>query len=293
MKDGRISHTALKIARMGVYFGQHPDFAPLLPAGMADANRALLDQLDLLKPWHLWAYRSRVFEVTVQTTDRVVGPGYLIHFPLRKRLVHDQVAAAVARGATQLLVLGAGLDSLAVRWADTHPDVLCVELDHPATGAPKRRATHDAGLARDNLVQHAVDLSVVPLADALAQTPWDATQPSVVVAEGLLMYLPHDAVRALFTAVAGLSGPGSAFVFTWLPCDDQGRMDLDRITQLGVKVVGEPIHFAMQPDRLGAFVGALGWDLQPDVDLRAAYLAGTPLADTPLTRVERFSVATR
>jgi O-methyltransferase involved in polyketide biosynthesis len=115
----------------------------------------------------------------------------------------------------------------------------------------------------------------------------------VIVAEGLLMYLPHDAVRALFTAVAGLSGPGSAFVFTWLPCDDQGQMDLDRVTQWGVKVVGEPIHFAIQPQRLGAFVAEHGWDLQPDVDLRATYLTGTPLADTPLTFAERFSVALR
>ena len=43
MKEGRVSQTALKIARMMHFFGQQPGYRELIPPGLVEANQALLE----------------------------------------------------------------------------------------------------------------------------------------------------------------------------------------------------------------------------------------------------------
>lgn len=50
----------------------------------------------------------------------------------------DEVRAALAAGAIHVLVVGAGYDTLALRLAAAHPEVLFVEVDRPATLGKKR-----------------------------------------------------------------------------------------------------------------------------------------------------------
>ena len=57
---------------------------------------------------------------------------------MRKRWIESRVRAAIADGASQLVVLGAGFDTLGVRLAVERPDFRVVEIDHPATLAVKR-----------------------------------------------------------------------------------------------------------------------------------------------------------
>ncbi len=56
---------------------------------------------------------------------------------VRSRLMQDRLLEAVGRGLTQVVVLGAALDTLAYR-AILPPGVRVVEIDHPATQAWKR-----------------------------------------------------------------------------------------------------------------------------------------------------------
>ena len=64
---------------------------------------------------------------------------------LRSRIAEDVAKAAIADGARQVVVLGAGLDTFGCRVAPA--DGLAVfELDHPATQAEKRRRLAAAGV---------------------------------------------------------------------------------------------------------------------------------------------------
>lgn len=292
MKDGRVSQTALKISRMMIFFGSQPGYRELIPPGLVEANRRLLEGAGLLRQWHLRVYQTRTFRGLLRVTDRLVGGGAMVHFPLRKRFVEDQVREAIDdAGAQQLLIIGAGLDTLAIRLAAEKPDLLAVEIDHPATGGAKARGIHESGMGSDNLVLVPIDLAEHPLAEALQQTPWRPIG-SAVVAEGLLMYLPVEAVRGLFTALHEATGPKSRVVFTWLPEAD-GEMKLDRLTRSSIAAVGEPVLFSMAPDALEAFLADLGWRLLPPVDLRDRYLSDGPLAGAETTDMERFSVCER
>lgn len=272
-----------------LFFGQQPGYREIIPPGLVEATQQLLEGAGLLSRWHARMHSSRLYRRAVRATDVLVGGGAMAHFPLRKRFVEDQVREAIGGGAEQLLVIGAGLDTLAPRLAAELPALRAIEIDHPSTGEAKARGVAAAGMARDNLVLVPIDLAKHPLSAALGKTDWQTIR-SVVVAEGLLMYLPLDAVRALFTALHDHTGPGSRVVFTWLP-ESEGGMKLDRLTRAGIAMVGEPVTFSMKPGNLGPFLKGLGWELLPAVDLRERYLAGGPLAGETITDMERFSVA--
>ena len=62
---------------------------------------------------------------------------------VRHRFAEDVVAAAVARGVRQVVVLGAGLDTFAYR--HPHEGLRVYEVDFPATGAWKRERLRRGG----------------------------------------------------------------------------------------------------------------------------------------------------
>ncbi len=64
----------------------------------------------------------------------------------RSRYTEDRLAAAAARGVTQYVILGAGLDSSAYRAAEA-PSVRVFEVDQPATQDWKRGQLARAGMS--------------------------------------------------------------------------------------------------------------------------------------------------
>ena len=121
-----------------------------------------------------------------------------------------------------------------------------------------------------NLHLMAEDLGKRNLKNVLgAHESWDRTSKTVIVAEGLLMYLHADSVRELFTRCANSVGEGSRFAFSYTPSGPDGRPDAGPWTGLMLwiqKIVGEPWLWSIRPDDLGAFLAETGWREAPDTD---------------------------
>ena len=109
MRKNRPSRTAPKVGAAILYLAQDPQYAALLPTGLVDETEHLLLASGALKPWHLKLARSRLYRWFVD----------IVYLGLRKRFVQDEVEAALADGATQVLMLGAGMDTLCLRLAVT------------------------------------------------------------------------------------------------------------------------------------------------------------------------------
>ena len=58
---------------------------------------------------------------------------------LRSRYTEDQLVEAIESGVNQYVILGAGLDSFALRRKDLADQVRVFEVDHPATQKAKRQ----------------------------------------------------------------------------------------------------------------------------------------------------------
>lgn len=297
MRAHQVSRTAVKVSRILLFVADDPRRASLLPPGSTEATEALLRATGLLKDWHLRAYRSPRFKALLSWSERKLLPGWTTHVALRKRVVEDETRAAIERGATQVLVVGAGFDTLGLRLGRTHRSVRFVELDHPATQSLKRHALDELGRP-ENLVLHPVDLSETPLPEALEEVGWDRHARSVVIAEGLLMYLDPSEVADLLRGVASVTSPGSLLLGTYVLPDEQGRAPLGRLgglSRASRKAMGEPIQWTTTPEALAALLAETGLTMHDEpgrVDLGLRYLVPAGL-DGPLSGVERVVIADR
>lgn len=127
-------------------------------------------------------------------------------FPLcRHRYFNDLLQKSLDEGFRQVVVLGAGYDASALRFSHRLKGVSFFEVDHPSTQARKRAVLerrHAADLSDARYIP--VDLSCESLRNALggALTP---AEPVLVIAEGLLSYLPDPALQTVIADVAALS----------------------------------------------------------------------------------------
>ena len=270
MKRGRPSSTARKVALNILALGAKPEMQDILPDGIVDATARLLVAAGVVGEGAVRFARSRSAVASYEAFDWMM-PGQFEAFAHRKAFCERTVRDGIAAGAIQVLVLGAGYDTLGWRLAPEFPEVRFFEIDSPATG--ERKARGIAGLGRrDNLHLILADLASQTLVDVLAAAEdWDNAAPSVVIAEGLTPYLAPDAVKDLFLQCAWVTGAGSRFAFTYIGARDDGRPDAGRWTGLLLwllKVSGEPWLWSIRPDVLPSFLEEVGWSCsdpaQPD-----------------------------
>jgi methyltransferase (TIGR00027 family) len=122
---------------------------------------------------------------------------------VRHRSIDELVLAAVERDRfTQVVMVGAGYDMRAARFAERLRGARVIEVDLPEIGARKR-----ALLGDHCPEQVAADLSSESLGRALERSSFDPSAPAVFVMEGLIHYLSPESLSSLFSDVA--RGPGA------------------------------------------------------------------------------------
>jgi methyltransferase (TIGR00027 family) len=122
---------------------------------------------------------------------------------VRHRAVDELMLRALDDGFRQIVVVGAGYDMRASRFADRLEGVRFIELDLPATAARKRARLASLPGVNPRVEYAAVDLAKQPLGDALAATRFRPSLPTLFILEGLVHYLPRARVRALLAELAG------------------------------------------------------------------------------------------
>jgi methyltransferase (TIGR00027 family) len=148
------------------------------------------------------------------------------HVVIRSRFAEDRLAAAVGRGVTQFVVLGAGYDTFAFRQPDWARMLRIFEVDHAASQQAKRERLAAANIPLPpNVTFAAVDFEHETLLAGLARSGFDPQQPTFVSCLGVLVYLTAEAVEGVFRFAASLV-PGSEIVATFR----------------GQRVAGEPVE---------------------------------------------------
>ena len=261
MKPDRPSATAELIALGTVFLARDPKLGTLVP----DRAR-LLSELLLSESAHTMLAGIRLasrpgLRGLVWGVEGVVLPGILLHYALRKRFIEESARSFLARGGEQLVVLGAGFDTLAARVSEEHPAINCIEVDHPATQEAKRRAL----TARTSTGVHfaAADLGRESIDDALATVrPFSPGRPTFFVLEGVSMYLDEAKVARILGDCARLGGSGTRVVWTFMTPDENGRIAFRRsrkgLVDSWLAARGEPFTWGIRRERLGSFVTPMG-----------------------------------
>jgi methyltransferase (TIGR00027 family) len=217
-----------------------------------------------------WLRRARRVPRLTRTVVRLVRPAraWILYLQVRTRLIDDVIRAFLSAGGQQIVLLGAGYDCRAARFAPLLRQSVLIEVDHPATQARKRAAL--SGAALDVPTRYlGWDFEKRPMAElpaALAALGLDRGRPTLTIWEGVTMYLTESAIEATVAAIRALGGPGSQLAFTYF---DRRLIGSRRgpVATLSTFVAraGEPFRFGWDPEALPRWLTERGLDLLWDV----------------------------
>jgi len=148
------------------------------------------------------------------------------NFVLRSRFAEDRLAEAVARGADQYLILGAGLDTFAYRQPNWAQALHIVEIDHPASQAFKVACLAKAGITVPGNVEFlAIDFARDTLPAKLSLAHLDEAKPVFISWLGVTQYLPSEVLLESLRTLAGWRG-GAEAALTFIE-SDRSALDAD------------------------------------------------------------------
>jgi methyltransferase (TIGR00027 family) len=144
----------------------------------------------------------------------VSGPRLRWFIAARSRIAEEALTEAMNAGATQLVVLGAGLDTLAYR-TPLADRLRIFEVDFPATQARKREMLAAAGIAVPATLNYVgIDFERQTLAEALDAAGFAAAERSFFSWLGVVPYLTEAAIFSTLDYIARLKG-GAGVVFDY------------------------------------------------------------------------------
>jgi methyltransferase (TIGR00027 family) len=196
-----------------------------------------------------------------------VGRDLRAFMAVRSRYVEDQLAAFVARGGAQYVVLGAGLDTFAYR--NPFPGLRVFEVDFPATQQWKRTLLAEAEIALpDGLRFVPLDFEHHTLAEGFEEAGFDSAAPAFFGWLGVVPYLTLTAFRATLGVIAQLPA-GSAVSFDYAVAPETlspvGRTAFDALAGR-VAAAGEPFRLFFTPETLEAELRQAGFQRIEQLD---------------------------
>lgn len=193
---------------------------------------------------------------------------------MRARWCEDALAAAVADGLRQYVILGAGFDSFALRRPAFADGVEIFEIDHPATQNLKLERLDSLGIAVPPGVRFiAADFTRETMAEVLARSGLDLRARVFFSWLGVVSYLTREENIASLTAMAA-TAPGSLIAFSYLnqsifaPRLAAGAPEGETLSYSAsiVAKLGEPFKSGFDPAELGGQLAELGLDLVEDLN---------------------------
>lgn len=186
---------------------------------------------------------------------------------MRHRFAEDAIAAAVAGGTRQVVILGGGLDTFGCR--NPYQDVTVFDVDDSFTQGRKRRLLTRADIPIPPTLRFAdVDSQNRQLASALEQVGFDRNAPTFFMWLGRAPMASRDTINTTLRYVAGQNAPCHV-VFDYheppelMPTDR--RDPLDRVMQY-LDGISEPWVSFFTEDAITTKLRAMGFAYVEDLD---------------------------
>jgi len=180
---------------------------------------------------------------------------------VRTAAIDTAVRSAIAAGATQLVILGAGYDGRAWRMS-TLAGVKVFEVDRSATQEDKRARVAQLPPPLGVVSFVSIDFERESLESVLESAGHDRSLPTCWIWEGVVMYLTRDAMLATLAAIAGRSATSSTLIVNYHTAH-QGF-----IRHLIFRLIGEPQISFWTPDEMAADLRQVGFVVREDSAMR-------------------------
>jgi methyltransferase (TIGR00027 family) len=186
----------------------------------------------------------------------------------RSRIAEDALLRAVEGGTRQIVILGAGLDTFALRNPHVARGINIFELDHPATQAWKVERLAEAQIALPPwLVFVPVDFERDDMGEKLVAAGFQQSSPAFFTWLGVVPYLTEDAIGRTFDFISSIPNPEVVFDYMEPPegfSDELREMEKARTEQL--KKMGERSVSRFEPAGMQAMLRSHGFGAIEDID---------------------------
>jgi len=190
--------------------------------------------------------------------------GTTVMMLVRTKFIDERVRAAVESGATQMVILGAGFDTRAYRFAELLKGKRVFEVDSEATQSYKRRRAPEAlGDPPANLTYVTIDFNRDKLGEVLRRAGYKRGEKTVFTWEGVSMYVAAEGVRETLRTIATEAAPGSVLIMDYTT---EGVLEfMQKFPSMGpvsmLKAWGEPWVFGVPDTEQAEFFAELGLDM--------------------------------
>jgi methyltransferase (TIGR00027 family) len=208
-----------------------------------------------------------------------LSPGLTAYVLTRHRFIDERLRRALARGVEQLVLLGAGYDSRAYRFAAELGGRPVFEVDFPATSRRKARILTGRAhtLPPTDVRRVEIDFETDSLSVRLSEAGFKQGRRTFVVWEGVSMYLTRSAVKATLTTIHAITAPRSELAMDfWYFLDSPDLLTTAyRMSANLLSLLGEPVAFGIHPEDVDPFLQRLGYrvsDLADATELERRYI---------------------
>ena len=147
-----------------------------------------------------------------------VAPSGIYEYVLaRTKLLDETFLDGLTNRVYQIVLLGAGMDTRALRFASKNRGTKIIELDIEKTQHPKIEILSRKQVDfPDELVFASIDFNKQSISDVLMNAGYQRNQQSLFLWEGVTMYLDSDAVDDTLAFIRESSRKGSRIAFDYI-----------------------------------------------------------------------------
>ena len=179
------------------------------------------------------------------------------------RCAQEWIESALADGASQLVVLGAGLDSTCLQFAEYSGDLQIFEIDHPATQRHKRQQMAECDLVpRHGTEFLPVDFETSDLGTVLDASSFREDRQTIVTWMNCTYFLTRRAIVDTFEILSRKISTGSIVIFDLYDQDTERSPHESEADQRMASVtssLGEPPAVSLRPNEVTTTLGAMGY----------------------------------
>lgn len=158
------------------------------------------------------------FRNYIQNTIQKKIPGAFSSGIARTKYIDDLLQKAIQDGVKQVIILGAGFDTRALR-LDFLKSVSVIEIDHPNTSNFKIQTYKNRlGQLPENVQFLQIDFNKQDLDQLALQHNIDFSLPTAVIWEGVTNYLSAEAIKSTFGLISKFA-QNSHIIFTYVHRD--------------------------------------------------------------------------
>ena len=188
----------------------------------------------------------------------------------RSRIAEDALSNAVQRGIRQIVLLGAGLDTFALRNPHGALDVRLYEVDHPGTQAWKRELLVEAQITLPQELSFVpVDLERDDLGEMLVAAGFQQSEPAFFSWLGVMPYLTQNAIDRTLEYISSIQRSELVFDYMEPPeafSEELRQLEKQRAEQL--EKMGERSISRFEPTAIASILSSHGFFAIEDVDFQ-------------------------